>query len=139
MISFSGVTKEEFDEYAEYFVFDYSKEISENYGYSIDDSTTQAKRELEADFPNGIASTGNYLVSIQLNEEVQKATIGYLWYSLNKTSDHAFICDFYIREGYRNMGYGKAAFDVLENLLLETSIYQIRLRVAYNNTRAFKL
>lgn len=139
MISFSSITKEAFDKYAEYFISDYSKEISENYGYSLEKSTSQAKNELEYNFPNGVALPDNHLVSIELTTEGQIATIGYLWYSHSKNSDHAFICDFYIHKSYRNKGYGKASFDALENSLLESGIDQIRLRVAYKNTRAFRL
>ena len=139
MISFSNITSNEFEKYSNYFVADYSKEISENYGYSIEKSISQAKDEIEADFPGGVPSPENYLVSIELSDASGKVIIGYLWYSYNVKSDHAFICDFYIRENYRNKGYGKAAFVVLEKLLLEAGIDQIRLRVAYTNDQALKL
>ena len=139
MISFGNITSDEFDKYSEYFVADYSKEISENYGYSIEKSISQAKSELENVFPNGIPSLGNHLISIELTAASEKETIGYLWYSHNDKSDHAFICDFFILEYYRNKGYGMASFVVLEKVLLEGGIGQIRLRVAYTNDRALKL
>ena len=139
MITFRKVTEEEFGIYEDFFIADYSKEISENYGYSLKDSIAQAKRELDEGFPGGVALSGNYLVSIELTEINKVESIGYLWYSLKKKSDYAFICDFYIRESYRGKGYGRAAFEVLEGLLVESGTHQVRLRVAFTNARALKL
>ena len=139
MISFGNITSNEFNKYSEYFVADYSEEISKNYGCSIEESIRQARAEIEKEFPGGIPSRGNHLVTIQLSAASEKETIGYLWYSHNANSDHAFICDFFILEHCRNKGYGKASFVVLEKVLLEASIDQIRLRVAYTNDRALKL
>ncbi len=139
MISFDKITPKGFAEYSEYFIADYSEEIADNYGYTREKAMSQAKQELEEAFPNGVALPDNHLVSIQLNANGQASTIGYLWYSLGENSDHAFICDFYIGERDRGKGYGKAALSVLEEVLQQSGIDQIRLRVAYKNPRALKL
>lgn len=139
MISFNYLSKKEFDQYSHYFIADYSKEISENYGYSIERSVSQAELELQQEFPDGVAQPGNFLLSIQLTGVQQPLTIGYLWYFFKEKSGHAFICDFYILENYRNRGYGKAAIDALQHILLESGVLEIRLRVANTNPRALKL
>ena len=136
MISLRKSTSSEFDKYENYFISDYSKEISKNYGYSIQKSISQAKDELHEGFPSGIPKPGNYLNSIELSGDT---VIGYLWYSYDSKSDYAFICDFYIEKGYRNQGYGRACFHELETMLLKSGVNQVRLRVAYTNDRALKL
>ncbi len=126
----------EFSAYRDYFVVDYALEIAANYGYSIEKSNALAAQELAADLPQTVATPDNFLLCI---EKSDNGTIGYLWYKLIDAGTSAFILDFVLLEAFRGLGYGKASLIALEKLLKPGGVEQIKLRVAYDNDRAFGL
>ncbi|WP_332870226.1 GNAT family N-acetyltransferase [Psychromonas sp. MB-3u-54] len=129
------MTYSEYPAYCDYFIDDYSREIAENYGHSMDRAVELAKQDLLLSFPNGLETNEHELLCIESDSEL----VGYLWHSINTDGKSTFIYDFFIFSNSRNNGYGKSAISALESQLKSIGIEQIKLRVAYQNQRALKL
>ena len=136
MITLRPMETKEFTNYRDYFIVDYAIEIAANYGYSPEKSRNIALKELLEDLPQTISTPDNFLFCIA---ESGGKTIGYLWYKLLDKGGTAFILDFVVFEKLRGMGYGKAALLALEKQLFQSGVEQIKLRVAFDNNRAFRL
>lgn len=135
MINFKELEPEDFEKYREIFVKDYSEDLLLNHRYSINESIEIAENSFQSSFPNNVPVTTDKVVCIV----AASSTVGYLWYSINKSNSKAYICDFFIFEEYRSKGYGKSAMNALESELSNQSIFYLNLRVAYNNPRALEL
>ena len=135
MIQLRPMTSSEYPAYCDYFIDDYSREIAENYGHSMDRAIELANQDLLRSFPNGLETNDHELLCIESDSEL----IGYLWHSINTSDKSTFIYDFFIFSSSRNHGYGKSAISALESQLKSIGIEQIKLRVAYQNQRALKL
>jgi ribosomal protein S18 acetylase RimI-like enzyme len=136
MITLRLMQADEFPAYRDYFVVDYAQEIATNFGYSLKKSRAIAAQELSDDLPQTVATPEHYLLCIEANGA---ETIGYLWYKLLDRGQTAFIFDFMLFERSRGLGYGKAALAALAERLAQTSVEQIKLRVAFENKRALGL
>ena len=136
MITLRTMKTEEFSNYRDYFIVDYAHEIAANYGYTFEKSRAIALRELMDDLPQNVSTPNNFLLCI---EKKGADTIGYLWYKLLDNGETVFILDFVLFDNFRGLGYGKAAFIALEEQLLQSGVEQIKLRVAFDNTRALRL
>ncbi|MBE8605948.1 GNAT family N-acetyltransferase [Vibrio sp. Vb5031] len=135
MIKLRPMTSSEYPAYCDYFIDDYSREIVENYGHSLDRAIELANQDLLRSFPNGLETNVHALLCVESGSEL----VGYLWHSINAADKSTFIYDFFIFPNFRNNGYGKLAISVLESQLKSVGIEQIKLRVAYQNQRALKL
>lgn len=136
MLTLRPMQPTEFSKYRDYFIVDYAQEIAANFGYSIEKSSAIAAKELADDLPQNVTTPDNFLLCI---EESNKGTIGYLWYKQIDAGTSVFILDFVILEAFRGLGYGKATLTALEEQLAPSGVEQIKLRVAYDNIRAFGL
>ena len=135
MIQLRPMTSNEYPAYCDYFIDDYSREIAENYGHSMDRARELANQDLLRSFPNGLETNDHELLCIEAGSKL----VGYLWHSINENDKSTFIYDFFIFPNCRNNGYGKLAIIALESQLKSIDIEQIKLRVAYQNQRALKL
>jgi len=135
MIKLRPMLCSEYPAYCDYFIDDYSHEIAENYGHSIDKSVALARQELLRCFPKGLTTDEHQLLCIDLDSEL----VGYLWHSQNTSNKSTFIYDFFIFTDKRSNGYGRLAIAALESQLKLAGIEQIKLRVAYQNKRALAL
>jgi len=139
MISLERMNEEQFISYCDYFVADYAIEIEENYRKTIDQATIIASQELKDDLPEGVHTKNNIILCIEIEEEMDRKLIGYLWYKKNIDDSNIFIFDFYIFPQYRSMGYGKECIAILEKNMRKEGVGQVKLRVAYSNVRALAL
>lgn len=139
MIILRNMRNDEFSAYCDYFVTDYSEEITLNYGHSPTVAHDLAKQALTDSFPNGLESDEHTLLCIEANLNGQLKVVGYLWHAIKKSESSTFIYDFYIDAAFRAKGYGKQAMNQLEQQLADVGIKQIKLRVAYHNQRALSL
>ena len=135
MIQLRPMTSSEYPAYCDYFIDDYSREIAENYGHSMDRALELANQDLLRSFPNGLETNDHELLCIESGLKL----VGYLWHSINENDKSTFIYDFFILPNCRNNGYGKLAIIALESQLKLMGIDQMKLRVAYQNQRALKL
>ena len=136
MITLRTMKAEEFPNYRDYFIVDYAHEIATNYGYTLEKSRAIALRELMDDLPQNVSTPDHFLLCI---EKKGADTVGYLWYKLLDNGETVFILDFVLFDNFRGLGYGKATLIALEEKLLQSGVEQIKLRVAFDNTRAFRL
>ncbi|HDM8146198.1 TPA: GNAT family N-acetyltransferase [Vibrio harveyi] len=139
MVVLREMRQEEYPDYCQYFIDDYSREIAQNYGHSMELAIELAKKDLHRCFPNGLEGKEHSLLCIECELNGQQCLVGYLWHSINVTDKSTFIYDFYVSSEYRGCGYGTAAISELEKQLQECGVEQIKLRVAYHNERALKL
>lgn len=135
MIQLRLMAVSEYSAYCDYFIDDYSREIAENYGHSMDRAIELANQDLLRSFPNGLETNAHELLCIESDSKL----VGYLWHSINTEEKSTFIYDFFIFSNSRNNGYGKLVITALESQLKSVGIEQIKLRVAYQNQRALKL
>ena len=141
MIQLRPMALAEYPAYCDYFIDDYSREIADNYGNSMDKAIELAEQDLIRSFPNGLETNEHDLLCIEFTSEseVKSEVVGYLWHSIKVSEKSTFIYDFFIFSNQRNNGYGKLAIKALESQLQAIGIEQIKLRVAYQNQRALKL
>lgn len=136
MVTFRSPTSREFSAFVNYFIPDYAAEIVSNYRLSEVDAVEQARRELEASFPDGENSTGQVLLCIIQSESNKENHIGYLWYKPDPHLHSAWINDFYLFPAFRGQGFGSEAMKHLEVRLVQEGYKQVKLRVAADNTQA---
>lgn len=136
MISLRPMRESEYSAYLAYFIPEYAAEISSNYGLSELQSLSQAKREIAADLPDGVNTSGQILLCLVNQTERPEMLIGYLWYKPDLAMRSAFINDFHIFAAHQGKGFGKQALEVLEGELKGKGFEQIKLRVAGDNERA---
>lgn len=135
VIALRAMRAEEYPAFCDYFIADYSQEIAENYGHSLELAQTLAHTDLLRSFPDGYKTNAHKLLCIEAGSRV----VGYLWHCPNETENSTFIYDFYVDESCRGKGYGTEALKQLEEQLVKDGIAQIKLRVAYHNKRALAL
>jgi len=136
VITFRSPTNQEFQAFVDYFIPDYAAEIVSNYRLSEEDALAQARRDLEASFPDGEKSAGQVLLCIILSAPEKEHHIGYLWYKPDPHLHSVYINDFYLFPLFRGQGYGSEAMKQLELRLMEGGCKQIKLRVAAGNPQA---
>ena len=143
MIQLRPMISAEYPAYCDYFIDDYSREIAENYGHTMDRAIELAEQDLIRSFPNGLETNEHDLLCIEFKSEseskLESEVVGYLWHSIKVSEKSTFIYDFFIFSNQRNNGYEKLAIKALESQLQAIGIEQIKLRVAYQNQRALKL
>ncbi|WP_449603204.1 GNAT family N-acetyltransferase, partial [Paenibacillus sp. Marseille-Q9583] len=63
--------------------------------------------------------------------------IGFIWYEKEDTS--GFICDFLVKQNYRNKGYGFETMKLIEQEAKDKGIRKLRLSVVNFNEPAYNL
>ncbi|MFS1419344.1 GNAT family N-acetyltransferase [Vibrio splendidus] len=139
MVVLREMRQEEYPDYCQYFIDDYSQEIAKNYGHSLDVSIELAKKDLHRCFPKGLEGNEHSLLCIDAEIGGELKLVGYLWHSVKISDKSTFIYDFFVSSEYRGCGYGAQSILALEAQLKTIGINQIKLRVAYHNERALKL
>ncbi|KUI97496.1 GNAT family N-acetyltransferase [Vibrio sp. MEBiC08052] len=139
MVVLRDMREDEYPDYCQYFIDDYSQEIANNYGHSIERATELAKKELHRCFPVGLKGNEHSLLCIDAEVDGQLNRVGYLWHSIKAKDKSTFIYDFFVSDEYRGLGYGTKVIGALEKQLQQVGVNQIKLRVAYQNKRALKL
>lgn len=136
MIALRPMTSTDFPAYLDYFIADYSVELSNSYDLGVADAEERARREISSDLPDGALTVGQSLYCI---EAVPGITAGYLWLRKNVPDNTAFVMDFYILPEERGKGLGRAALSKAEQMLAAENIHELRLRVASGNDVALNL
>lgn len=97
------------------------------------------KKQFQRLLPNGVASKDQYLYAI-VDDAGRK--VGVLWLAVRYQSGirpYAFVYDFLIDEEFRRRGYGRQAFEVLEEKVKEMGLDSISLHVFGHNQPAIAL
>ena len=139
MIILRNMLAQDYAAYRNYFIQDYSQEIHQNYGHSMEVAIQLAEKALHDSFPDGLTHTTHTLMCIDVRNGKKMTHVGYLWHAINQSDKSTFIYDFYISPEHQSKGYGKKAIDEFTRQMQAVEIEDIKLRVAFHNKRAFKL
>ncbi|MFK8012577.1 MAG: GNAT family N-acetyltransferase [Marinicellaceae bacterium] len=137
MIKLTQITQTDLGKYKSIFIEEEIIELTENYKYPLDESKDKAIKEFDKCFPDEKTQKNEFLLSIKSDQFGSDKTLGYLWFSIS--DDYVFVLDFYIQTEFRSRGFDAQTMKKLQEICLEKSINQLRLRVANNNPRALKL
>ena len=136
MIRLRQMRDDEYPAYLDYFIPDYAADIASNYGLSESASIAQAQREVAADLPEGVKTSGQVMLCVVDQSDASESLLGYLWYKPDAETRSAFIYDFHILAAHQGKGLAKQALAVLESDLKAKGFERIGLRVAADNARA---
>ncbi len=136
MIRLRPMLDSEYPAYLSYFIPDYAAEVAATYGLSADDALARVRREIAADLPDGVHTSGHQLLCLVAPAGDAEELIGYLWFKPDAATRSAFINDFEILPVHRGRGLGKQAMAILADELKRQGFEQIKLRVAAENARA---
>ncbi len=135
MVSLIEMEIDGFELFRENFIREYASSICTNYGYTESKSLEFATLDFEMRLPNKLDTKGNSICSIKVGEQ----SIGHLWYLESVEESTAFICDLFIDEKYRNLGFGKLALTSLESRFKANGIERMKLHVTNGNDGALRL
>lgn len=134
-IRFRDMSDEEFEEFFDFSILDYSQGLIKSGMCSEEDGFDSAKKQFNALLPQGKYTENNFLYIIENDEN---EAVGTVWYG-KYIEGVAAICDILIYEKFRKKGYGKQTLLLLDNKLKESGIKKILLHVFKFNKIAFSL
>lgn len=134
-IRFREISDDEFKEFIEKSVLDYSQDLIKSDLSSKENAFEDAKKQFDELLPEGKYTINNYIYTVVSSEN---EGVGIIWYRKNSESE-AFICEFLIFEKFRKKGYGKQTLLLLDNDVKEKGFDKILLHVFRFNKTAFSL
>lgn len=134
MINLRKMTSTDFDRFKEWSVNDYAADLIKSEMISKENAYITAEKEFNELLPMGLLTHSNYLYII-VNEYSED--VGFIWYLSEGIT--GFICDFLVKENYRNKGYGFQTMKTVEKHAEERGITKFRLNVFKYNEPAYKL
>ena len=133
-IKLRDMTENEYINWKEWSLANYTKELIETGQYSEDEAKPQAEKDFSM-LTNGLATPGNYFF---IAENDDTTPVGMIWYII-QDADRIFIADFMVYDKYRRMGYGSAILTELECRLKPERFSIIVLHVFEHNKPAIEL
>jgi ribosomal protein S18 acetylase RimI-like enzyme len=131
------MTEEEFDQYMEYFIPDYAKDLSDNFMIPMEKALEESKNVMETLFPNKQDSADQYICNIYSAEDDKN--IGVLWYNIQAESNKAYIYHILIHEAFRKRGFASLVLKELEETVKSAGVTSMGLNVFGNNPGAQKV
>jgi len=130
------MTEQEFQRWQEASIRSYAAEHVRTGRWSEEEAIERARKQFEEILPNGLATEGQHLYSIE--ETARSETIGIIWVGVQDQGEgvQAFIYDLLIDEPFRHRGYGTEALCALELIVAELGANTIRLHVFGHNHAA---
>jgi len=114
---------------------EYAEEKVRAGNWPADDALRRAEEEFHQLLPNGLATPGDHLLSIEDAEGGAK--IGILWLEIQEAErGRPFIYDFRTHEPLRRRGYGLQALRVLDEMARGLVMREIGLHVFGHNLAA---
>ena len=116
---------------------DYARDIARNFHRPIIEVRSEAKRQFKQLLKDGMATIEHHFLNIiELNSG---ATIGQVWFNVDKRKKRAFLYSIQINRVYRGKGYGRQTMKLLESELKQMGITQVGLHVFAHNQVAINL
>ena len=134
MVRLVPMTPEQFAAYLEAAIPSYARSHLDAGDCDADEALILAQADYESLLPNGLATEGQHLFTIQADGESDP--VGMLWFASQERPGKrsAYIYDFQVRPELRGKGLGTAALEVLEQMLAEMKITRVSLNVfGWNN------
>ncbi len=129
------MTADEFTPWCEQSIRDYAAEKVVSGLWSRETSEEQARAELARLLPDGLASDGNHLFTI---EDDAGQAVGTLWFAMQARFGLpiAYVYNVEIAPAYRRRGHARRAFDALEAEVSTLGLHGVALHVFGHNTAA---
>jgi ribosomal protein S18 acetylase RimI-like enzyme len=140
MVRLIPMTDDEYQPYYQRSVEEYAQDHVEAGNWHPSVALQESEKQFQQLLPNGVASKDQYLYSIV--EDASGLKVGMLWFAVrykSNISPYAFVYDFRIDEQFRRRGYGRQAFEQLEEIVKEMGLDSISLHVFGNNHAAIAL
>lgn len=134
-IRFRKMTDDEFEEFVESSVLDYSQDLIKSGMCSEEEGFESAQKQFNELLPQRKYTENNFLYIVENSEN---ENVGIIWYKKH-TEGVAFIADILIYEKFRKKGYGKQTLLLLDNEAKEKGFNKIVLHVFKFNKTAFSL
>lgn len=134
MISFTKLSKNDFNLYSKEVVEKIAKEYETSGRWSKEESIQISMEAMRSYLPDGIDTKDNYLLNI-INDGKK---VGMIWFGKVK-EDEVFIYDFNIYTNFQRMGYGEKALIFLETYIKSLGFNKISLHVFGHNKAALSL
>lgn len=132
-----AMTEQEFDQYLEWFIPDYAKDLSENYMIPLETAMEEANELMGRLLPNKQQTEAQLVNNIYSTED--NKTIGVIWYNIQPENNKAFIYHILIKEEFRNQGFATWVLQEFEESMKHSGITSIGLHVFGTNPNAYKL
>jgi GNAT superfamily N-acetyltransferase len=126
----------EFEDYLEVSVPYYAEEHVRAGGWNAEKAKQRAKENFHKLLPDGLDTKNHHLLAIE--DESIGRKVGILWFAVEEreTGPLAFVYDIRIDEVHRRRGYGRQAFEALEEKVREMGLTRIMLHVFGHNFAA---
>ena len=129
------MTEQEFTDYLEFLIADYSKDYAQIKEVSIEEARSQTELQIEVLLPNGYVTPDVFICFVQNDDQ----NIGHIWYIHEKRKQYAFLADIEIFPDHRNKGFGTLALEKLEKEVDSLGFKAIILHVFKHNLPAQRL
>lgn len=128
------MNEEEFDQYMEYFIPDYAKDLSDNFMIPMEKALEESKNVMETLFPDKQNSADQHICNIYSLADEQN--IGVIWYNIQTESNKAYIYHILIHEAFRKRGFASLVLKELEESVKSAGVTTMGLNVFGNNPSA---
>ena len=136
-LQFKPMSEEEFDQYMEFLIPDYAKDVSQNYMIPLDAAMEESKALMTQLFSNKQDTDEQSVYNIYSIEE--DTVMGAIWYHVQSSSNKAYIYHILIKEKHRRKGIAAAALRKLEEEMRKCGITSMGLNVFGTNPNAYEL
>ncbi len=130
--------EDRFPEYLERAVRRYAQE-NIRAGYRTEhDALAISRQDHLRLLPQGLSTPDNYLMTVK--DSSTGFEVGVIWFKMEATEQaSAFIYDVFIKEAFRDQGYGRATMKALERFARERGLRSLLLHVFAHNSTAIHL
>ncbi|PKH12082.1 MULTISPECIES: N-acetyltransferase [Planomicrobium] len=125
---------EEFDQYMEFFIPDYAKDLSDNFMIPYEKALGESEDLMATLLPDRQNSADQHIRNIYSPEDDKK--IGVLWYNIQAESNKAYVYHILIHEAFRKRGFASLVLEELEETVKSAGVTSMGLNVFGNNPGA---
>ena len=129
----------EFDEFVDQHVRDRARNSAFALGLQPSHSLTQARDEVSAMLPDGLATSNHFFYRPVLGSD--RLAVGWVWYSLEARGSqmHALLHELRIVETHRRMGLGRDVMKLIQDRARRVGANQIHSMTFTHNLHAREL
>ena len=132
MVKFVKMNEQEFTNYLEFLIEEYSKDYAQIKEVSLEEARSQTELQIDVLLPKGYTTPDVFIGFIRKNNH----KIGNIWYIHEHKKEYTFLADIEIFPEYRNKGFGTLALKLLEKAVKRLVFKAIILHVFKHNTEA---
>lgn len=133
MIEFQKMSETEYQQFRQFSVSEYAKDLMNGEKLNHNAAAKKAEREFSELLTNGPDTEGHFVMMIKDTQSGKE--VGWIWYCYVTGEDekYVFLCDFLIYEDNRRKGYASAALAEMERVAKADGCYAAALFVWDHN------